>query len=665
MALSYENIPLRPDSNTIRILEILPLDVEETADSPVRCTLRVEELRDDLRFSALSYTWGDQSIRRDLVVNGISIDVTESLEVALKHLRITNPGLNLWTDALCINQSDNVEKGQQITRMHKIYGCAEQTIVWLGPQADGSHMAIKALKDTGHEANELGMVKFSAAAVKPNARECYAKYDETENALNAMASRISFRYPFKAVRKLYERPYWNRLWVLQEYTLAKDLVIQCGYDIMSGDDYAGGYRFLPILQQNILRHYTDEDLVEPIDPSWDHEIQLDKDGTVGSRILQVISNGSLPWPGSLIGSRRKYERLMKSKEEEKESPLAQLFGLLERNVVLRDPTEEIIGCKEPKDRIWGMLGMLGDFESQDLGLQIGYTASEEELFTSVAKAMLEAGLVRILCYARLQKNGVSMPSWSPDWRERFADPNMEKDLFKPYGNLPINAPSFTTQGAMLLEGYGVDAITATSVTWQPELFGEPRKCILDHEMCNFNHEGTFKWTDALQLLYKVAAFVKNEPPPRIPGMTEEKWQEAIWRVPIADQYIGSIGLRTRATKTAIKGWELLCKGPKVLESNTISGPVNGMNELNNYQIALNKLHGRMLVGTNSGTIGLAPLDTKVGDIVAAVPGVGSLLVMRQIPETERIQIIGEAYLYGMMDGEMISENQKLEPAEVY
>lgn len=66
-------------------------------------------------FMALSYSWGDQSITRDIVINGISMQVTENVDACLNVLRdkpyIKN-GWRLWIDALCINQKDLAERAR-------------------------------------------------------------------------------------------------------------------------------------------------------------------------------------------------------------------------------------------------------------------------------------------------------------------------------------------------------------------------------------------------------------------------------------------------------------------------------------------------------------------------------------------------------------------------
>lgn len=41
----------------------------------------------------------------------------------------------IWIDAICINQSDQRERGEQILYMFTIYGKADEVMVWLGAEA--------------------------------------------------------------------------------------------------------------------------------------------------------------------------------------------------------------------------------------------------------------------------------------------------------------------------------------------------------------------------------------------------------------------------------------------------------------------------------------------------------------------------------------------------
>lgn len=59
------------------------------------------------------------------------LTVTRNLEGALRRLRSCSLDRILWIDALCINQKDVQERGQQVQLMARIYASARQVLVWL------------------------------------------------------------------------------------------------------------------------------------------------------------------------------------------------------------------------------------------------------------------------------------------------------------------------------------------------------------------------------------------------------------------------------------------------------------------------------------------------------------------------------------------------------
>jgi hypothetical protein len=61
--------------------------------------------------------------------------------------------------------------------------------------------------------------------------------------------------------------------------------------------------------------------------------------------------------------------------------------------------------------------------------------------------------------------------------------------------------------------------------------------------------------------------------------------------------------------------------------------------------------GNAFFWTRNGHIGTAPLAISKGDIVALIPGVRAPMILRQI-DSISYQVIGPAFVYGMMDGEM-------------
>ncbi|RSL83667.1 hypothetical protein CEP52_016659 [Fusarium oligoseptatum] len=103
----YEPLP-GPDWFRLLVLEPWRADNDR-----LRCHLRAVRLDDAAnKYSALSYCW-TQSVHskvQSLVCNGLAIDVSENLRLALENTRYSTLPRILWVDALCINQDDLVER---------------------------------------------------------------------------------------------------------------------------------------------------------------------------------------------------------------------------------------------------------------------------------------------------------------------------------------------------------------------------------------------------------------------------------------------------------------------------------------------------------------------------------------------------------------------------
>lgn len=88
-------------------------------------------------YQAVSYSWGSYVRDHAICLDGHSrLDITANLAAGLRRLREEKEVVNLWIDAICINQTDEVERGHQVLNMHRIYGDAELVVVWLGEVID-------------------------------------------------------------------------------------------------------------------------------------------------------------------------------------------------------------------------------------------------------------------------------------------------------------------------------------------------------------------------------------------------------------------------------------------------------------------------------------------------------------------------------------------------
>lgn len=148
-ATPFKHSPLNPaDPRAIQILNLLP---SRDLEGPVYCELRHSSLNEDnVRYEAVSYTWGDFKPGHRVFINGLYLDVTPNCLQALKSFRRKFHSRTLWVDAICIDQRDTDEsrreRDRQVMIMGDIYRKAQKVLAWLGPEEPTTARTISKLK---------------------------------------------------------------------------------------------------------------------------------------------------------------------------------------------------------------------------------------------------------------------------------------------------------------------------------------------------------------------------------------------------------------------------------------------------------------------------------------------------------------------------------------
>jgi hypothetical protein len=200
----YENLPLKPGSRQIRLFSLQP--DHKNFYAPIEGRLSISVIEDGTHYEALSYTWGLASTSNQSQVHlsdGL-LRISNNLDMALRHLRQHKTNRVLWIDAICINQSDDSEKSDQVAQMREVYENASEVQIWLGPAGVYSHDGINVL---------TGLTQ--AEGIMKGLDGPFATFDH--HALDDILS----------------RDWWSRLWVVQEVAVAKRAKLICGYDVMS------------------------------------------------------------------------------------------------------------------------------------------------------------------------------------------------------------------------------------------------------------------------------------------------------------------------------------------------------------------------------------------------------------------------------------------------
>ncbi|KAM6509663.1 hypothetical protein FALCPG4_017311 [Fusarium falciforme] len=190
---TYHYTPLKhPDE--IRLLIIEPGRPSEA----VKCNLVHTRLSHTPSYEALSYTWGTEE-RPSQIYCGqdAHISVTQNCLEAIESLRYKDRQRVTWIDAVCIDQPSIAERGHQVAIMPSIYRQAKKVIVYLGESTEDSGIAMEYLKS--HE------------------------------FINDDATSFSPSHSQLALGKLLSRPWFSRLWVLQEIFMSASADVICGH----------------------------------------------------------------------------------------------------------------------------------------------------------------------------------------------------------------------------------------------------------------------------------------------------------------------------------------------------------------------------------------------------------------------------------------------------
>jgi hypothetical protein len=94
------------------------------------------------QFESISYVWGEPIFSETLRAPEGIVKITNSLATALKQFRLESETRYLWADAVCINQTNNDEKGHQVGQMGLIYKTATRVLAWLGEGTEITHQAM-------------------------------------------------------------------------------------------------------------------------------------------------------------------------------------------------------------------------------------------------------------------------------------------------------------------------------------------------------------------------------------------------------------------------------------------------------------------------------------------------------------------------------------------
>jgi hypothetical protein len=171
-------------------------------------------------YDALSYFWGATECEKHMICNGSKFPIRDNLFQALQYIRHEDNPQYLWIDAVCINQADNLEKGFQVFNMLSIYMKARKVIGWLGLEGQNTAYA----------------TEFALGRIVKGSDDRIVKAKSDKDRKESW----SLQEVYEGLLDLYERPWFQRIWVQQEIFAARELVILCGKQEIPSKALAAG-----------------------------------------------------------------------------------------------------------------------------------------------------------------------------------------------------------------------------------------------------------------------------------------------------------------------------------------------------------------------------------------------------------------------------------------
>ena len=397
-------LPSEQDSAKECLLDLAKWTTTTSTDGwhkPITCTIKHVSLDDHPVYLALSYTWGDTSICKEIQIRSVEgntcniFNATINLTQALQYFRQEKDPICLWVDAICIDQNNNAEKTEQVLLMQEIYSKAESAIVWLGSAVEDSDAAMDALDSLGKRASEAGILDLRKADyITWPYPDPHGRRSVKQKLIDDLIEQDSTEYPYRAFKLLSERSYWTRVWIVQEVSVSREVTFVCGSRRLSFRHLTAAFLYISHIKSRVMMNIAYTDWLDPVR---------------GAKLRDMAENKMSPVLSVLSGLRRKYQKEIGYPEP--------LIELLHRGCVVASSAQSNRQSTNPRDRIYGLLGLASD--RQVVNIIPDYSITVEECYKNAARVLLHHGHTDILSWCQHSKKLKDLPSWFQTFRPVF------------------------------------------------------------------------------------------------------------------------------------------------------------------------------------------------------------------------------------------------------
>ncbi|ESZ91929.1 hypothetical protein SBOR_7674 [Sclerotinia borealis F-4128] len=411
----------------------------------------------------------------------------------------------------------------------------------------------------------------------------------SRNQVIAMLHDTSIHDQLMALIILFRRQYWWRIWVIQEVACAKEAIVLCGDESISLTELSNTCDIFKREEHLLLSIYLKS-----------------------SSFVRTLTTGG---PKGLQVSRYQVPDAI-------EPPLFELL--------LSHKSKK---SSDPRDKVYALVGISN---SRNYFGQINYSLSVRHVYTHTARHIIHhSQRLDIICVNQKAPDGDDLPSWVPNWTRphRNQQPTIvglqhSEPHFMASGDSHANVQFLQDGYVLRTPGVIIDKVKKAGSSFRRQLNSK---------------ENNGRGLKVLQEWWNIIVSKK--------GHSLEE-QGAFCRTiscgnwTFKDDIEYAVRMKAIATTLSEQRSQL---GFPLSPSSTTGECLNEKERLALLISACLTMNRRRLIVSNTGIIGLGPLDSSKDDLICILPGCRFPVILRRTDDHHTL--LGEAYIDGFMYGE--------------
>jgi hypothetical protein len=403
-----------------------------------------------------------------------------------------------------------------------------------------------------------------------------------------------------AFQKLMERPWWRRIWVVQEVSAAQNEIwVGCGPCWLTWEKFEGAAL--------TIESYKNHPFVQ--------------------RIARLGSGASAIMDKSRFRART-------------DGRLDKFGGLLNLLFSFKD-----YQATDPRDRLYALLGF-----TPSIPIIPDYTKPAEEVYEELVRISIQTTGTLMMTFLCRKPKHLQLPSWVPDLSLNLPDDAWNTScplgFFGADGNNWANV-GVPSPGCILSPTYEKGELTVSGFIYDtPIILGPVWDGTLEERQSNFykvilEYQKLLDETDAASFPHLICQHRK-----------ECFWRTLIWNANKEDRYPAPANFG-KLFDRLFKEEQLVANINEPTTAEHLQRVIPHGEPAAYYEALVRHGFKRRFFITKKGNLGSGPPDMEEGDLVCIVLGAKTPVVLREKDGEERgkFELVGYAYVHGIMHGE--------------